>query len=93
MLDGMDMQRVWRTTNSDYSNSGYFVWEVIEVVGKVSPLEQEPFEKCRDGSLILIRCFHYWTLEKADKSLYDDTYSCWQTVTVVPDYTREWTAQ
>lgn len=57
-------QRLWRDLSSS-PNSGFFVWDVDEVVGE--PIKEDYFIKCRDGSFIMIFCNHFWTEERAVK--------------------------
>jgi hypothetical protein len=91
MTSENEMQRVWRTASSDYSNNGYFVWEILEVIGEVYDNEITKFHltKCRDGSYILIQCYHYWTLEKAGKALHSAGMDGWQVISIVPEPKKE----
>ena len=61
------MQRVWRTATHS-SQNGYFVWDVMEVIG--TPFDEKYFVKCRDDSFIMIMCMQTWTIEAAGSMLH-----------------------
>jgi hypothetical protein len=88
MIGNEMQQQVWRTANSDFNSSGYFVWEILEVVGHEGPIPSY-FTECRDGSLILIGCYHHWTLESAGESLHRPVMDKYQTVSIVPEPRKE----
>ncbi len=58
-----EKQRVWRTTSSS-ENSGFFVWEVMEVMGE--PTNKTSLIECRDGSFVLIWCNHFFSKEQME---------------------------
>lgn len=81
-MSEIEMQKVWRTL-SKTEGSGFFVWEVLRVVGET---DNKPyFTECLDGSNIYIQCFHYWTLEKAEAALNDKEFDRYQTVEIIPN--------
>jgi hypothetical protein len=85
-LDHICKQRVWRAF-SQSETCGFFVWEILEYVDNGNPLnvqQRHMFEKCRDGSFILIQCYHFWTEDSA-MAAYANNYldSKWHTVTYI----------
>jgi hypothetical protein len=59
-------QKIWRNLSiPEASGCGYFLWEVMEVVGESDP--QSYFTECRDGSYVLIVCMHSFTREYFDE--------------------------
>lgn len=60
--------RVWRTY-SHTENSGYFVWEVLEVIGE--PGLNAASIQCRDGSYVYTSCIHSWHKKAAQFMLID----------------------
>lgn len=64
------VQRVWRTMSNGQHN-GYFVWDILEVIGKIPDdlLKKDYYTECRDGSYISIQCFHFFSEERARESL------------------------
>jgi hypothetical protein len=75
-----EKQPIWRTFSASH-NCGYFVWSVHLVMGK--PHDEKYFEKCRDGSFIMIECHHFWSLEQSAEFLTDTLSDEWQTVTLI----------
>jgi hypothetical protein len=65
-----ELQSVWRTMSSSF-DGGFRVWEVIEVIGELSPrdikfYERSPFAfKGNDEKYYLAQCFHEWTEDRA----------------------------
>ena len=83
--NGEELQQVWRTGNGEANSSiGYYVWDVVEVIGH-NGLIPSYFIECRDGSLIYIMCVHYFTLEAAGKALHYPAFDSYQVVTIVPE--------
>lgn len=80
MTEDEMLQKVWRTL-SETENSGYFVWDIMECMGE--PFDESWFIKCRDDSFITIQCYHFWTLERADKSFTDTRYSNFQQIILI----------
>jgi len=70
-----EKQRVWRTTSSS-ENSGFFVWEVMEVMGE--PTNETSFIECRDGSFILAWCSHFFSREGMETFLTDTRFALYQ---------------
>jgi hypothetical protein len=62
---------VWRTLT--VTTSGYFLWEVREVVGEPDSRQLYLFEATNDGGYVIIHCDHYWTLDSALNALEDDS--------------------
>lgn len=81
----IELQQVWRTASTS-NNSGYFVWDIIEVIGEVDPKDSwsKQFTLCRDGSYILVQCYHFWTTEKSNKFLNESGGWAYQTVIIIP---------
>lgn len=56
-------QKIWRYFKNAGHN-GVFVWEVIEVLGEPSlwlvNSVNSPYMLCRDGSYIIVDCFHFF---------------------------------
>lgn len=77
----MGKQIVWRTF-SNGGHNGFFIWEIVEVVGDPGK-RTRMFDKCRDGSYIMINCQHTWNFKTADKWLFDSSYSEWQEARII----------
>ena len=77
----IEKNQVWRTA-SDKTIGGYFVWEVIQVVGEPFPSQLHMYTQCRDGSYVVIQCSHFFTLQKAGEFLHSP--DAFQTLTIVP---------
>lgn len=81
--DFEQIQRVWRTLSEISNGFGYYVWEVMEVVGDAtnypSYIECEPQE-----SYVLAWCAHFFTKEKAEEYLNsDDGFN--QKIIIIPE--------
>jgi hypothetical protein len=79
---GKDFQkvRVWRTAS--YSPiDGYFVWDIMEADLGGRPFNS--FTKCRDGSYIIVQCYHFWTMQRAGEFLHDRSFDSYQNVEIV----------
>lgn len=78
--------KVWRTMSST-GHSGYFVWDVIEVIDeyvfRLTEKDIARFEPTKDGGYILIHCFHSWSKDRAIELLNSDDFSQYQEVTIV----------
>ncbi len=66
----MDKQTVWRTFSATES-CGFFVWEVLEMMGEPLDYLIPNLHKCRDGSYILIQRYHSESRE-ASESVYTE---------------------
>jgi hypothetical protein len=73
------IQRVWKTLPVEVIG-GFFTWEILEVVGE--PFNTGYLTKCRDGSWIVIQCYHTFTEERAD-SIVNDYTDKYQKVIIV----------
>lgn len=63
------IQRVWRC-GSETLNSGYFMWEVLEVIGK--PLFMSPrYDETPDGSFVYTQCHHTFSTLSYEAMLED----------------------
>lgn len=63
----LSKQTVWRAY-SESNNSGYFVWEITEVMPSPDDTPIKPNQhmvECRDGSYVVLYCFHFWVKESA----------------------------
>lgn len=64
-------QRIWRTM-SESPNSGFFVWEVLEVIGEPIKYLLDKggvYMFTRDIGYVCILCLHFWTRNSAIKYL------------------------
>ncbi len=79
----MEKQKVWRTI-TETSNSGFFVWEVMEYTGD-EPIEslKKLFHVCQDGTYIYVNCYHFFTKEKALEHMFAFDKLMNQTIHVV----------
>jgi hypothetical protein len=79
MSSDTDMQIVWRNYSAPkFTGAGYYIWDVTEVIGE--PFKEKYFTKCRDGSFIIMQCFHTFTEEKALEMFNDPGFDLWQTI-------------
>lgn len=81
-MTGIELQRVWRTL-SETDGSGFFVWDVTQVLGTISDRATKQFTKAADGSYLMEACYHFFTLEKAIDFLHDNEFSGYQEVTII----------
>jgi hypothetical protein len=77
-------QRVWRTVSKPDHN-GFFIWDILEVmdIDQIDKTSKafKTFVECRDGSYILIQCYHFWTQESIGKFFKgDEDYSVYQII-------------
>lgn len=73
------VQRVWRTL-SETPNSGFFVWEVWEVIGATQ--KEKYFDETQDGGYILVACTHFFDKERAVVYLNNNGFD--QKIIIVP---------
>lgn len=67
------IQRIWRSMSKVGISGGFFVWDIVEVMGG-NP-EAPYYTKCADGSLILVQCYHFF-IEKQAIDFMNDVEIC-----------------
>lgn len=58
-----EMQPVWRTMSST-KGDGFFVWEVVQVVGENYP-NRPYYTACSDGTDVMVQCCHFFSEKEA----------------------------
>lgn len=71
---------VWRTITGA-PITGWYVWDVIQVVGEVYAKDAHIYHLTKDNGHIMVQCFHFFTIEKAEEFLHER--NPFQTVEVV----------
>lgn len=87
MNEGIEIQRVWRALSENKnSTGGFYVWDVMEYVSNDAPASYilDQFVECRDGSWIMIQCYHSWTRDQAEKTVNAEG-AFYQEIIVIPE--------
>lgn len=75
-----EMQPVWRTMSST-NGDGFFVWEVVQVIGENYP-NRPYYVSCSDGTDVMVQCHHFFEEKQALTFLNDGGWED-QIVTVI----------
>lgn len=77
----MRKQRAWRTMTT--TNSGYFIWEVLECIGEPEHFaDTKTFIQCRDNSYVMAWCTHTFNEKTAISFLGENGYD--QQIIIIP---------
>lgn len=67
------MQRVWRSLSKPtVTGVGFYIWEVLEVMGEPLPQLLDQFTKTSDGGYVYVMCVQFFSEEKALEYLNSD---------------------